>query len=109
MIDCGKPASNQMQLDGLGLEGGETMAEARMWVGLHFSEWCRYKEIARDECRGGSLASPNFVLQSMRHRCKVSVKNALAPYLARIAMEEDPHIRFRTARSAADGWTEAVL
>lgn len=109
MIDCGRPASNQMQLDGLGLEGGEEMAEARMWVGTHFSEWCRYKDIARSECAGGSLASPNYVLQSMRHECKVSVKNAMAPYLARIAMEEDPHIKFRTARSRADGFTAVTL
>lgn len=108
MIDYGKPASNQMQLEGMA-DGCEEMKEARQWVGLHFSEWCRYKEIARAECACGNEASPNFVLQSMRHRCKVSVKNAMAPYLARIAMEEDPSIRFRTARSKADGWTGATL
>lgn len=108
MIDCGKPASNQMQLDGLWCEGEEEMREARMWVGTHFSDWCRYKEIAREQSSEG-YASPNFVLQSMRHRCRVSVKNALAPYLARIAMEEDPSIRFRTARSRADGFTTVQL
>lgn len=108
MIDCGRPASNQMQLDGLGCEGEEEMREARMWVGTHFSDWCRYKEIAREQSADG-YASPNFVLQSMRHKCRVSVKNALAPYLARIAMEEDPSIRFRTARSRADGFTTVQL
>lgn len=109
MIDCGAPASNQMQLDGMA-DGCDEMREAREWVGLHFSDWCRYKQIARDECAGGGCeASPNYVLQALRHERHISMKNAMAPYLARIAMEEDPYIRFRTARSKADGWTEATL
>lgn len=109
MIDCGRPASNQMQLDGLGCEGGELMDEARAWVGLHFSEWCWYKDLARRKSEGGGKASPNFCLQAMRDHFRVSVKNALAPCLARIAMEEDPSIRFRLARSVADGYTTARL
>ena len=33
----------------------------------------------------------------------------MAPYLARIAMEQDPEIRMRVARSDADQYTTAVL
>lgn len=109
MIDYGKPASNQMQLDGLGVDGGELMAEARMWVGLHFSEWCWYKDFARQQCANGGKASPNFCKEAMRNRFGISIKNALAPCLARIAMEEDPSLQFRLARSKADGFTTACL
>lgn len=49
------------------------------------------------------------MLQLMRNEFRVSVPNAYAAPLARIAMEQDSSIRFRLARSKVDGWTEAVL
>lgn len=57
----------------------------------------------------GRYASPNLMLQLMRNEFRVSVPNAYAAPLARIAMEQDSSIRFRLARSKVDGWTEAVL
>lgn len=45
----------------------------------------------------------------MRIHYGIELPNHLAPYLARIAMEEDPEIRMRVARSDADMYTTAVL
>lgn len=108
MIDYGKPPSNQMQLDGIA-DGCEEMKEARRWVGLNFRKWCQYKEIARGMCSDGSKASPDLTFKLFKRQCGVSMPNHFAPYLARIALEEDPSIRFNLRKSKADGWTEATL
>lgn len=104
-----KPPSNQMQLDGMSDEGGDLMREARGWTREHLTEWTWYRRFAREQCADGGKASPNFVLQAMRNHFRVSVPNAYAPALARIAMEGDPAIRFRVAKSMVDGFTTAVL
>lgn len=111
MIDYGEKPSNQMQLDMPGYrdEGKELMDEARKWAALHFDEFMWYKAQARAASVNGGKASPNYILQSMRHHFKVSVPNAYAPCLARIAMEQDRTIRFRLAKSMVDGFTEARL
>lgn len=109
MIDYGHEPSNQMQLDGLTDEGGELMREVRGWTREHITEFTWYKRMARTKCADGGKASPNFCLQAMRDHFRVSVPNAYAPALARIAMEEDPNIRFRVAKSMVDGFTTAVL
>ncbi len=111
MIDYGKEPSNQMQLglEGLSDAGKELMDDARRWAALHFEEFCWYKAQARAACVNGGKASPNFVLQLMRNRFKVSIPNAYAPCLARIAMEQDRRIVFRIAKSKVDGFTEARL
>lgn len=110
MIDYGKPASNQMALElpGYSDEGQERMKEARRWVGMHFNEWAWFKDEALRDSENG-YASVNYLLQAMRHKFKVSIKNAYAPCFARIAMEEDPRIKFRTAASKVDGFTSAKL
>lgn len=110
MIDYGEKPSNQMQmaLDGLSAEGQALMDEARRWADLHSEEFAWYKRHAR-ETSAGAKASPNFELQSMRHHFKISVPNAYAPCLARIAMEQDANISFRLARSKVDGFCEVRL
>ena len=111
MIDYGEKPSNQQQMAIPGYEddGKELMDEARRWAALHFDEFMWYKRHARAACVNGGKASPNFELQSMRHHFRVSVPNAYAPCLARIAMEQDKGIQFRLAKSKVDGFTEATL
>lgn len=107
----GKDPDNQMQLELPGLSGSgyELMQEARGWVNSHITEWSWYKKFALSECSGGSKASPNFCLQSMRRKFKCEIPNAYAPALARIAMEEDKQIEFRLAKSKVDGFTKTRL
>ena len=109
MIDYGEKPSEQLQLGIPGLSDGgyELMQDARKWAALHFDEFMWYKAKARAACVGGGKASPNFILQLMRDRFKVSIPNAYAPCLARIAMEQDKAIVFRLAKSKVDGFTEA--
>ena len=108
MIDYGESPSMQMEIPGLGSEGEELMKEARRWAAVHYDEFQWFKRKAREESAAGR-PSPNFMLQSMRHKFKVSVPNAYAPCLARIAMEQDQFIKFRLARSKVDGFTRAKL
>lgn len=104
-----KQPDNQLSFDGLGTKGEVRMKEARLWTREHISEWTWYKRRALEKSSQGFRPSPNFMLQAMRDEFRVSIPNALAPYLARIAMEENPAISFRTARSDADAYTTAVL
>ena len=87
------------------------MADARTWVASHPDEWAWYKRNARQECRRthDGKASPNRALYGMRIAFSIELPNHLAPYLARIAMEQDPEIRMRVARSDADMYTTARL
>lgn len=107
MRSCGKPASNQMALPGF--DGADMMEDARRWAARHYEEFSWYKEFARSECEDGFKASPNFCLQSMRRAFGVGIPNAYAPALARIAMEQDSRIEFRTAQSKFDGYTSVIL
>lgn len=78
---------------------------------MHPDEWRAYKDMARQECSRthDRKASPNRCIYGVRIRFSIELPNHLAPYLARIAMEEDPGIRMRVARSDADGYTTARL
>ena len=49
------------------------------------------------------------MIQMMRAVRHVSVRNGHAAALARMAMERDPDLRFKLAKSRFDGFTEAVL
>lgn len=113
MIRRGKEPDNQLHLDipGFSDAGSDLMADARGWAASHVSEWSWYKRFALSQCEGAKdgKASPNFCLQSMRARFRCEVLNAYAAPFARIAMEEDPRLRFRLARSKVDGFTRAVL
>lgn len=106
-----EPPSNQMALPGLDPVGEERMRDARRWVATHRHEFEWYKAQARRECSSthDRKASPNRCLYGMRITFSVVLPNHLAPYLARIAMEEDPEIRMRVARSDADQYTTAVI
>lgn len=103
--------SNQTALPGLDPKGEQRMADARAWVAAHPEEWGWYKGAARRECSRthDGKASPNRCIYGVRIRFSIELPNHLAPYLARIAMEEDPGIRMRVARSDADGYTTARL
>ena len=107
----GPPPENQMALPGLDPVGGKRMADARRWVYSHPDEWAWYMDAARAECgrTHDGKASPNRCIYGMRIRFGVELPNHYAPYLARIAMEQDESIRMRVARSDADGYTTAVL
>ncbi|OFK25067.1 hypothetical protein [Olsenella sp. HMSC062G07] len=102
---------NQCALPGLDPKGEQRMRVARQWVTSHPEEWAYYKGAARRECAHthDRKASPNRCIYSVRIRFGIEIANALAPYLARIAMEQDPDIRMRVARSDADGFTTARL
>ena len=107
----GEPPSDQLAIPGLGTDGMELMQEARTWAGRHYDEFMWYRRFAKRECQRSAdgKASPNYCLQSMRSEFRVEIPNAYAPCLARIAMEQDESIRFRVARSKADGYTTAKL
>ena len=102
---------NQMALPGLDPKGEQRMLKARAWVKAHPEEWGWYKANARRECAKthDGKASPNRCIYGMRIMFGIELPNHLAPYLARIAMEQDPSIRMRVARSDADGYTTAVI
>ena len=103
--------SNQCALPGMDAKGERRMAEARAWVAAHPDEWDWYKQQARRECKRthDGKASPNRCIYDMRITFGTELPNHFAPYLARIAMEQDPSIRMRVARSDADQYTTAVL
>ena len=108
MIDYGDEPSNQSKL-GLEDDGGFLlMQEVRQWVNDNPEAWEKYILIARSESAFGEL-SPNYAIQILRHRHKVSIRNGYAPVLARIAMEQDDYIRFRLAKSKVDGFCEVML
>lgn len=108
MIDYGEKPSNQNKLK-LDDDGGFLlMQEVRQWIEDNPKAWEIYMLIAKTESRFGEM-SPNYVIQLIRHRHKVSVRNGYAPVLARIAMEQDSGVRFRLAKSKVDGFCEVKL
>ena len=108
MIDYGEKPSNQNKM-ALEDDGGFLlMQEVRQWIEENPNAWEIYMMIAKAESRFGEM-SPNYAIQILRHRHKVSVRNGYAPVLARIAMEKDEDIRFRLAKSKVDGFCEVKL
>lgn len=108
MIYYGEKPSNQNKIALGDDEGFLLMQEARQWVEDNPKGWELYLMIAKAESLFGEI-SPNYVIQILRHRHKVSVRNNYAPVLARIAMEQDDMIRFRLAKSKVDGFCEVKL
>lgn len=108
MIDYGEEPSNQSKLELEDDSGFLLMQEVRKWVDDNPSDWELYLIIAKAESTFGAI-SPNYVIQILRHRHKVSVRNGYAPVLARIAMEQDEDVRFRLAKSKVDGFCEVKL
>lgn len=106
MIDYGEAPSNQTALPLT--DGYDLMQEVRKWIEDNPDAWDRYMMIAVTESVYGEI-SPNYVIQILRHRHKVSVRNGFAPVLARIAMEQNDRVRFRIARSKVDGYCEVKL
>ena len=106
-----RPPENQCALPGLDPKGERRMADARRWVATHPDEFEFYKRLARTECgkTHDRKASPNRCIYAVRIHYGIELANAMAPYLARIAMEQDPGIRMRVARSDADQYTTAAL
>ena len=103
--------SNQMALPGLDPKGEQRMADARAWGGGPPGAVAGDKAPAR---RAGATAPARPALRAcrdlgMRINFSIELPNHFAPYLARIAMEQDPDIRMRVAKSDADQYTTAVL
>lgn len=105
------PPSNQTVIPGMDAKGEGRMKDARQWVATHPEEWEFYKASALNECAHthDRKASPNRCIYGLRIRFGIELPNAMAPYLARIAMEQDSGISMRVARSDADLYTTAVL
>ena len=82
--------------------------KAREWVENNPLDWEKYMMIAKAESRFGEL-SPNYPIAILRHRHHVKVKTDYAPYLARIAYEQDQSLRFRLRKSRADGFCKVKL
>lgn len=80
----------------------------RKWIEDNPESWNYYLTIAKTESVFGEL-SPNYPIQILRHRRKVSIPNAAAPILARLALEQDQSIRFRLAKSKYDAYFEVKL
>ena len=111
MRDYGEAPGNQMELEipGVNDHSRGIWEEAREWTCSHFTEWCAYKRYA-DESRGSDgKASPNECLMFLRTTFKVSIPNAWAPALARLARSECPHLDFRMAKSMFDPCAEVRL
>lgn len=111
MRDYGPPPDNQMQLDipGVNDVAREKWEEARDWTCRHFAEWCGYKEFAFENRGPDGKASPNECLMFLRTTYRLSIPNAWAPILARLAMQECPRLEFRIAKSMFDPCAEVVL
>ena len=108
MIDYGEKPSNQNQLEIENNDGFLLMQEVRQWIEDNPDGWELYLMIAKAESAFGEI-SPNYVIQILRHRHKVSVRNGYAPVLARIAMEQSHKVKFRLAKSKVDGFCEVKL
>lgn len=106
MIDYGQKPSNQNEFPIT--DGYELMQEVREWIEQNPEAWELYMIIAKAESQFGEV-SPNYAIQMLRHRHRISVRNGYAPALARIAMEQDDSVRFRVARSKVDGFCEVAL
>lgn len=98
-----KEPSRQLQIKGIGTTGEMLMLKAKAWIDEHPEIWEWYKAQALKATKSG-YASPNYLLQSMRHTYHVGVCNSIAAALARIAMEENPRICFRLHKSKTDGF-----
>lgn len=101
MIDYGKPPSKQGKLPIT--PEWEFVQEVRQWVRDNPDTWDYYMQIVKAESAFGEL-SPAYPLQIIRHRKRISIRNAASPILARLAMEQDDTVRFRLARSKYDGY-----
>lgn len=129
MINYGAQPTNQIEFTGLGQSGEEVMDKARRWVDAHEDDFDRYLRLARRQVARSKdgKASPNSCKEQLRggfdvnysfggdgtltcdeRRC-VSIPNAYAPALARIAMERDGSLDFRIAKSKVDGFVEVKL
>lgn len=106
MIDYGKSPSNQSAFPIT--DEAAFVQEVREWAKENPAAWEYYMMIVRTESAFGEL-SPAYPLQILRHRRKVSIRNAASPILARMAMEADDSVRFRLAASKYDPYFEVAL
>lgn len=106
MINYGEAPSNQKQLEIM--DGYTLTQEVRQWVEDNPEIWKKYLQVAAIESTYGEM-SPNYAIEVLRHRHKVSIRNGYAPVLARLAMEKSDKIRFRIARSKVDGYFDLKL
>lgn len=106
MIYYGEKPSNQTSLPIT--KEADFVQEIREWVKSNPDAWEYYMFIVKSECAFGDL-SPNYPIQILRHRKKVSIRNGAAPILARLALEQDSSLKFRLAKSKYDAFFEVKL
>lgn len=109
MIEYGQKPSNQAKITLEGDTIGETVLNLRQWVNENPKTWESYLSIVKAINKKGREASPNFCLSALRELHGVSVRNGYAPIFARLAKEQNPSLRFRMAKSQADGYFEVAL
>lgn len=111
MRDYGPPPGNQMELElpGVNDKARKVWEQVREWTCQNLSQWCAYKEYANENRGSDGKASPNECLMYLRTKFKVSIPNAWAPILARLAKQECPHLEFRMAKSKYDPCAEVRL
>ena len=101
-----KPMSSQLEIFGLGADGEQDMADARMDrrapAGVDFM----VEQATRLNRKG--YVSINYLVHMVRNELHVGVKNGLAPSLARIMEARYPHLRhaFNKHRSKSDGFVD---
>ena len=120
--------SNQTKMTGLDLPEEQVLDAALDWIECNEDAFERYLRLARLQCRSArdGKASPNSCKEWLRtgldvnesfagggaitfnpRKC-VSVVNAYAPILARVAMLRDESLDFRLAESRYDGYFAAI-
>lgn len=103
-----KPRSNQMSIFGLGMDGERDTKEAIAWIKANNYAWKFMVHHARRLHRRGHV-SANYLVNMVRNELHVSVKNGLAPALARTMEAQYPDLSgaFRCHKSKCDGFAGA--
>lgn len=100
------PRSMQGELPGLGAKGEADAEEARRWIEDNPEAW-EYMVRNASRLRRNGYVSANYLVNMVRNELHVSVKNGLAPSLARIMEARCPQLEgaFRKHASRSDGFT----
>lgn len=100
-----KPASNQLEIFGLGMAGEQDVAEAKKWIEANPEAWRFMLDNAR-RLKEKGYVSINYLVNMVRNELHVGCKNGIAPALARIMEARYPELRgaFNKHRSQSDGF-----
>lgn len=84
------------------------MDDARSWIKNHPEEWGWFMREAKWDSNRGRASSKSLV-EAMRRQFHVSCSNNFTACFARIALEQDPDLKFVVKKSKTDGFTSAKL